>query len=88
MKKSPRKQDRARCLRIFRNLSAYLDGELSPAFCREIRRHMKGCGNCCAFLNTLKATVELCRRKPAPSLPPSSRKKILRRIRREAAGIR
>lgn len=75
---------KARCRRIFSGLSDYLDRELSAADCRAIERHLRGCANCGAFLNTLKKTVALCRRSPAPALSKKLRAQILRRIRRAA----
>ncbi len=47
------------CKEILENLSAYIDEELDPSVCDEIRRHMSDCNPCVAFLNTLKKTVVL-----------------------------
>ncbi|MEW6487017.1 MAG: zf-HC2 domain-containing protein [Thermodesulfobacteriota bacterium] len=49
------------CKEILDNLSAYIDAELDPSLCEEIRRHMAGCDPCVAFLNTLEKTVVLYR---------------------------
>jgi anti-sigma factor (TIGR02949 family) len=73
-----------RCLRIFRRLSEYLDGELSPRLSKKIDRHMKGCANCCAFFNTFKKTVALCKTAPARPVPENVRARLLRLIRLEA----
>ena len=63
-----------RCKRIFAALSEYLDGELPAPNCRELERHLKGCKPCLAYLETLKATTEACRRLPAGKAPrPSAR---------------
>ena len=58
------------CRELFERLSEYLDGELSPEICAEIRRHMDGCDPCINFTRTLKATADLCRRLPAHRVPP------------------
>jgi anti-sigma factor (TIGR02949 family) len=58
------------CRELFERLSEYLDGELSPELCAEIRRHMDGCDPCINFAKTLKATADLCRRLPAHRVPP------------------
>lgn len=64
----------ARCKRIFASLSEFLDGELPASNCRELERHLRGCAPCLTYLETLKATVEACRRFPAPKAPrPSAR---------------
>src|ERR1019366_3357909 len=51
-----------RCKRIFAMLSDYLDGALPVRDCRELERHLEGCRPCIAFLESLKTTVEACRR--------------------------
>lgn len=73
-----------RCLRILRQLSAYIDDELSANICQEIRRHLGACPNCENFVTSLRQTVSLCRHSPAPSLSTTDRalmrEKILRTV--------
>ena len=49
-------------------LSDYLDGKLKHPLRQELKRHLKSCQPCQAFLASLKATVEQCRRSPAEGL--------------------
>ena len=61
-----------RCKHIFAMLSDYLDGELAAKNCRQLERHLRDCPPCIAYLETLKTTVEACRRyraSRAPALP-------------------
>ncbi len=67
---------KGRCLRILRELSAYLDGDLSAEVCREIRRHLGACPNCEDFLASLRQTVSLCRHAPAPVLSARERMRM------------
>jgi RNA polymerase sigma-70 factor (ECF subfamily) len=60
------------CKQIFAMLSEYLDGELPPKNCRELARHLKGCPPCIAYLESLKTTVEACRKYRAPRAPAPS----------------
>jgi anti-sigma factor (TIGR02949 family) len=53
--------DKGHCISLLRNLSDYVDGELSPELCAEIERHLDGCENCQIVVNTLKKTIELYR---------------------------
>lgn len=63
-----------RCKQIFAALSEYLDGELPTRNCRELERHLRGCTPCLAYLETLKATTEACRRFRVGKAPrPSAR---------------
>jgi RNA polymerase sigma-70 factor (ECF subfamily) len=53
-----------RCKAMFAELSNYLDEELDDSLCGELERHLEGCGPCKAFLASLEATIENCRRLP------------------------
>jgi anti-sigma factor RsiW len=64
---------KVRCLRILRQLSAYIDDELSASICREIRRHLGACPNCETFVTSLRQTVSLCRHSSAPTLSAADR---------------
>ncbi len=57
----------ARCKAMFAELSNYLDEHLDGSLCEELERHLNDCEPCKAFLSTLKATVEQCRRSPTES---------------------
>ena len=57
----------ARCKAMFAELSNYLDEQLDDSLCEELERHLGGCEPCKAFLSSLKATVEQCRRSPTES---------------------
>ncbi len=54
-----------RCKAMFAELSNYLDEQLDDSLCDELERHMSGCDPCKAFLATLDATIEECRKAPA-----------------------
>ena len=55
----------SRCKAMFAELSNYLDEQLDDSLCEELERHLNGCEPCKAFLSSLKATIEQCRRSPA-----------------------
>ena len=63
-----------RCKQIFAMLSDYLDSELPAKNCRELERHLQGCEPCIAYLESLKTTVEACRKYQVGSMPPPSPK--------------
>jgi len=67
---------KGRCLRILRELSAYIDDELSGTICGEIRRHLGACPNCEDFVASLRQTVALCRHKPVPPLLAGDRARM------------
>jgi RNA polymerase sigma-70 factor (ECF subfamily) len=61
------------CKQIFAMLSGYLDGELPAKNCRQLERHLKGCRPCIAYLESLKTTVEACRKYKTPGAPALSK---------------
>ena len=67
---------KAQCLKIFRRLSLYLDGELPDNACDEIRKHLHGCENCEIFLASFRRSVTLCQKFPAALLTPASKMAI------------
>jgi RNA polymerase sigma-70 factor (ECF subfamily) len=73
------------CRDIFLRLSEYLDGDLPAERCERIRRHLAVCPTCRAFTNTLRKTVELCRKLPPHPLPPDVRRTLRVIIRRRLA---
>lgn len=66
----------ARCKAMFAELSDYLDEQLDNSLCDELEHHMNGCGPCQAFVATLEATIEQCRKSPAQNPPPASSAKL------------
>jgi anti-sigma factor RsiW len=71
---------KSHCLRILRQLSAYIDDELSGNICQEIRRHLGACPNCETFVLSLQQTVLLCRHKQAPTLSATDRALMRQKI--------
>jgi len=55
-------------------LSEYLDAELAVKKCDELDRHLSGCRPCLAYLETLKNSIETCRRYKVQTIPPPSKK--------------
>ena len=61
--------------------SDYLDGELEPSLRQKIRAHLAECPACAAFVNTLKATIDILRGAPPQPIPSGYKSRILQRIR-------
>src|SRR5215207_15225 len=64
------------CLKILRQLSAFIDDELAADICREIRHHLGACPHCEDFVASLRYTVSLCHHHPAPSLSATDRARM------------
>jgi anti-sigma factor RsiW len=52
---------------MFAELSNYLDEQLDDSLCDELEKHLDGCDACKAFLASLEATIEDCRRLRSPA---------------------
>lgn len=57
------------CKEVFALLSDYLNLELPPDACKEIESHLAGCPPCIEFAESLRKTVDLCRRYRPTELP-------------------
>ena len=68
----------ARCKEMFAELSDYLDEQLDDSLCQELERHMDGCGPCQAFVASLEATIDYCR-KSGGEYPPQRNASRLRK---------
>lgn len=58
-----------KCREVFSLLSEYLNLELPPDACQEMEAHIAGCPPCIEFAESLRKTVELCRRYEPSEVP-------------------
>jgi hypothetical protein len=73
------------CGKVYEHLCENLDSKLDTESCRRIKAHIKGCKNCSALLDSLKKTVFLYKKYPAPELPDTCRNELFAVIRLEKA---
>ena len=62
-------QHSGQCKEVFALLSDYLNLELPADACQEIETHLAGCAPCVEFVESLRKTIELCRRYRPSELP-------------------
>ncbi|MDR7485420.1 MAG: anti-sigma factor [Armatimonadota bacterium] len=70
--------------RISRQLSAYLDGELSPEEMADVRSHLDRCADCREDLEAIRATKRLLGRLEPPPLPADFAEGLRARLARDA----
>lgn len=58
-----------RCKEIFAVLSEYLDMELTPDSCQELKSHIAGCPPCIEFVESLRKSIDLCREYSTAEMP-------------------
>ncbi len=82
----------ARCKAMFAELSNYLDEQLDDSACDELEKHLDRCGPCKAFLATLQASIEQCRKSPAECPTGKAaiklRKELMKNYARAVATVR
>lgn len=82
----------ARCKAMFAELSNYLDEQLDDSLCEELERHLEGCGPCQAFLASLEAAIQECRKAPAEcpteARATTARKDLMKNYARVMAAFR
>ena len=66
------------CRQLLAELSSYLEGEASPELCDEIERHLAGCPNCQAVVDTLGKTISLYHTLPEEDVPDEARRRLWR----------
>jgi predicted anti-sigma-YlaC factor YlaD len=66
----------ALCREVAKHIQTQLDAGLRSADCRKIRKHLRRCPNCTAYLDSLKKTVLLYKRYPDPRVPSRTREKL------------
>lgn len=54
-----RGQNPSECRKLLKQMSDFIDNDLSPELCAELEEHIKGCPNCRIVFNTTKKTIEL-----------------------------
>jgi anti-sigma factor RsiW len=67
------------------SLSEYVDGELDPALCAEIERHMAECENCQIMVDTLRKTIILYRAAGHRPVPEEVKARLYAVLRMERA---
>ena len=71
----------ARCRTLLRELSQYLDGDLTPARRRTVERHIDACACCGTMAARLRRTVAACRAEGKKRPPRSVMSRAAERIR-------
>jgi anti-sigma factor RsiW len=70
------------CEEAVRLVTDYLDGTLSGRQRRRFERHLRGCPNCSAYLEQIRATIAIAGRVDSDALPGSTREELIQLYRR------
>ena len=70
------------CKKHFKKVSQYLDGELDARTCEKIRLHLQECPECRHCVDSLRKTIDLCRKLPKEKVPPEMKRDLLETLRK------
>lgn len=68
------------CKKYFRSISEYLDGELDADICKKIEAHLDRCPECRECLDSLRRTIELCKKAAAEEIPADAGHRLRAKI--------
>ena len=71
------------CRQVYHHLCENLDQDLESPQCREIKRHLKSCPDCHAYLESLKGAVGLYRQTPVPGVSRAIHARLLHTLKLE-----
>ncbi|BDG10515.1 sigma-70 family RNA polymerase sigma factor [Anaeromyxobacter paludicola] len=72
----------AACPDVAALFSRHLEGEISSDLCAEMEQHLAGCPRCTARCDSLRATLTLCARSPAPEVPQAVQHSVRQALQR------
>jgi hypothetical protein len=70
-----------KCSNVYLYICTNLDADLNSARCRRIKKHIAGCPDCSAYLDSLRKTIHLYKEYPTPHIPKSVHNRLFKAIR-------
>jgi RNA polymerase sigma-70 factor (ECF subfamily) len=64
------------CKKDFERISEYLDGELKVDICREIENHLRHCPECRECVDSLRKSIDLCKKAAEDEITPDMREHL------------
>jgi RNA polymerase sigma-70 factor (ECF subfamily) len=74
------------CKRYFEKVSEYLDGDADSMTCEQIEEHLLDCPECRRCFDSLKKSVEVCRKSPRERVPEEVKQRLREALRRYRNG--
>ena len=68
------------CAEIDTTFSKYLEGEIGPIQCAEMKRHVDGCNSCSAACEGIRRTVGMCQQAKTLGLPEELQRRLRRAL--------
>ncbi len=69
------------CKDVYRFICDNLDQPVDSPECLAMRRHVESCGDCQAYLESLKQTISLYKTGPDAGVPPAVHRRLMHTLR-------
>jgi len=69
-----------RCKQAYKFICENIERDLNSPRCRQIKKHLDGCPDCRAYLESLRGTVRLYKGAPTPRMPHSVHTQLIKAI--------
>jgi anti-sigma factor RsiW len=76
------------CKQVTSLIMDYLNGELDPETTLAFEKHLNGCSDCVAFLNTYEKTTEATRSLRHEDIPAEVEKRVRQFLQEQIKGLR
>lgn len=70
-----------KCDELLAMLNDYVDGDLEPGVCEELRRHLVGCNPCQVVVDNIRKTITLYKAGQPYELPVEFRRRLHQALR-------
>jgi anti-sigma factor RsiW len=70
-----------RCEQLLHVLNEYIEGEIAPAVCQELEKHLADCGACRIVVDTLRQTISLYKEDAVHELPADFQERLHQALR-------
>jgi hypothetical protein len=65
-----------KCQELLKVLNEYVEGDIDPAVCQELEKHLAGCDPCRVVIDTLRKTISLYKNDQVYELPADFRQRL------------
>ena len=65
-----------KCQELLKVLNEYVDGDIDPAICQELEKHLAGCNPCKVVIDNIRKTISLYKNDQVYELPTDFRQRL------------
>jgi predicted anti-sigma-YlaC factor YlaD len=76
------------CKEALKHICDKLDVGLNSPRCKTIKKHIRECPDCIAYLDSIKRTIRLYRAYPIPTIPKRVQKKLFDSLKTHSQGTK